>query len=115
MDASEYKQVKSSPDVFAVAELEATIQSLKAINSPLSSVVETMPRFQILHPLRHFGVAEFVRIQLSSVVVSDLVGDLLASEAAAVADDGTTTPEASQRADLVVRWGAYEEWLETTA
>lgn len=60
MDAADYHRAKSPPDVFAAAELEATVESLRAINSPFVEVVEDTPRVQVPKPPLHGGGAAFV-------------------------------------------------------
>ncbi len=115
MDAAEYKRITASPEVFSAADLEATESCLGAIGSPLSGLIAGVARTPIPKPPLHRGGSDFFRFDLSVELVSELVGQLLDAEAAAVSPEGNTTPEASYRAGLVDRWARYQRWLEESA
>jgi hypothetical protein len=114
MDAAEYKKTTASPDVFGAADLQATVTCLRTCGSSLAQAIAEASRTPIPKPPLHRGGpdADFFRVELPLEVVTELVGELLDAEAAAVSPEGTTTPEASRRASLVDRWGRYQRWLE---
>jgi hypothetical protein len=117
MDAAEYKKNTASPDVFGAAELQATVSCLRTRGSPLAQAIAEASRTPIPKPPVHRGGpgTDFFRVELPLELVAELVGELLAAEAAAVSPEGATTSEASQRASLVDRWGRYQRWLEERA
>ena len=114
MDAGEYKHVTASADVFRVTELDATVSVLRAGGSSLAEVLAAAPRTEIPRPIHHSdpSQSDFVRVDLPLELVTDVVGELLDAEAAAVSPNGETSSEASRRADLVDRWGRYQRSLE---
>ena len=113
MDAGAYKTATSSPDAFSSTDVDATLRCLRTTGSPLSEALASASRQQIpMPPLHRDPSAVFFRLELTVQLVSAILSELLAAEAAAVSDDGFTTPEASQWADLVDKWARYKRWLD---
>ena len=117
MDADEYKKTTASPDVFEAADLQATVSCLRTCGSSLAQAIAEALRTQIPKPPFHRGGTgtNFFRVELSLELVTEIVGELLDAEAAAVSPEAATTHAASHRAILVDRWGRYQRWLEERA
>ena len=114
MDAAEYKQVTTSPDVLAAGDIVATVTILRATGCSLADMIAETPRTVIPKLPQHQGGSDsdFFRLVLPPDLVSEIVSALLLAEAAAVSWEGDTTPEASHRGSLVDRWSRYGRWLE---
>ena len=114
MDARQYKVLTSRPDVFARGELDETARVLRTVDVRLAGRLEALERAPVPKPPRHRGGArtDCFRIDAPHALLAEVVDALVDAEAAAVGQDGETTPEASARADLVDRWTRYLRWCE---
>jgi hypothetical protein len=117
MDAAECRRQVNSPDVFSVAGLEATLESLRAVRSCAADVVAEASRVPVPRPPLHRPSPsdDRYRLDLPASLIDEIVGDLALAEATAVSPEGVTTPEASRMADLVDRWSRHLLWLDGRA
>jgi len=116
MRPNEYKAACQAPDVFSRAALEATIEALGGAEPALSSrLTDALSAEPIVKPPQHRGGPEtdFFRVSLTAEEVHELISHLVGLEAEAVAEDGSTTPEASYMASLVDYWASL--WRDASS
>ena len=108
MDAREYKQVTSQPDVFSRADLDATLTVLRdeLLRDSLGEALTASP---IPKPPLHEGAPESdcFRLALPPGTAEEILDELGRLDASAVSANGHTTPEASRIGDLVDFWSRY--------
>jgi hypothetical protein len=110
MNANDYKQICSRPDVLQRAVLEQTARviqiDLPAHAEHIESILGESP---VSKPAQHNGGNEtdYFYIDLSDEEAGEIIEYLLEKEAGAIGVDGNTTAEASSLGRLVDLWTQY--------
>jgi hypothetical protein len=114
MNAAEYKEICSKPDVLPKLVLERTLAALKKEGAPEATVIEAiLSGTPIPFPEKYSGEKDQSHFKVScsekeAEAITDVLFDL---EASSVPPNGIGTSETSQYVELVNIWSELTEYV----